>query len=118
VPCGRVGVAPSPTARWCRTAPPGGAAGAVTHHFIRPPARRRGGEEPTAGAVGSCGARRATALGQAAELLEEEPEEPDPPEELVELDGLDDSVPLFAAAEDAGVDAGVLADDELRLSVR
>jgi hypothetical protein len=72
------------------------------------------------------------AAPQAAELLfdeePEEPEEPEPedpdepeeppeePEELVEVDGLDDSVPLFAEGEVAG--AGALADDELRLSVR
>jgi hypothetical protein len=51
---------------------------------------------------------------------EPEPEDPDepeePPEELVEVDGLDDSVPLFAEGEVAG--AGALADGELRLSVR
>jgi hypothetical protein len=36
----------------------------------------------------------------------------------VEVDGLADSVPLFADGEAAGADAGAPADDELRLSVR
>jgi hypothetical protein len=71
------------------------------------------------------------AAPQAAELLfDEEPEEPEEPEpedpeepeelseELVEVDGLDDSLPFFAEGEVAGADAGALADDELRLSVR